>query len=91
MERDYTPRENDVLQLAAAQFGADARFTYINREKRQIVTLTLAEALDACKYIVDESNDEVMRVLEKMHAETEKVDAFRRAKLAQRAVNEGQV
>lgn len=76
--------------MAAERFGADARFTYINREKRQIVTLTLPEALDRCRYIVDEDDTEVMAVLEHMHAETEKIDAFRRAKLAARAVSESE-
>ena len=89
MERQHTKRESDLLRMAAERFGEDAKFTYVNREKKQIVTLTLNDALDACKYIVDESNDEVMQVLEGMLAMTEKLAVARQAKLAQQALSEG--
>lgn len=88
MERNHTQQETRLLQLAAQRFGADARFTYVNRKEAKVVTLTLSDALDACRYIVDESDDEVMRMLENMHAMTEKLTAARQAKLAQQVIGE---
>lgn len=90
MERNFTTREQELLQLADERFGADARFTYVNgavnREKQKIVIMSLREALNACKYIVDESNEEVMNILAGMHEMTQRVNAARARRVGEQAV-----
>ena len=91
MEREFTPREQTLIDLAREQFGDGAKFTYVNREARKVVTLTLDEALDVCAYIVDASDEDVLNTLGEMHTRTQQLVAARQARIAQQAIGESQV
>lgn len=90
MEHKTTPREDEILRIAEDAFGADAKFAYINHETQKATVLTLYEALQVCRHIVDASDEEIINTLRRMHEMAQKIFDLRARQLAAQALSENQ-
>lgn len=71
MERHTTTQEQIVAQ-ARTRYGTDAEFAYADRNRREVVMMTLDQAMQICgKYIASESADSLWQTLDKMYENAE--------------------
>lgn len=83
MDFEPTSRKDEVLGIAEAEFGANVQFAYINHETKTATVLTLSEALEVCRHIVDASNEDILKTLREFRNNALKIAELKARRLAQ--------
>ncbi len=71
MERQ-TAAQEQILDQARIRYGIGAEFAYPDRNRRQVVMMTLDQAVQICgKHMANESANDLWQMLDKMHENAE--------------------
>ena len=68
-------KQQRIMEEAKARYGADAYFAYLRIADRQLLTLTLEEAMQICgPFIANEDSAVLWEKLDKWHAAATKLE-----------------
>lgn len=88
--RELTEQESHLRDRIVEEFGEDAEFTYVNREKRTAHTMRIDEALQACEHMLGGGIDAAIEVLREMYNLTQQVREMRQRKLAAESMRQSE-